>query len=125
MTQTDWLAEHESAQDHGQRFELGRGYSLHLPRGPRGQADVYHHGSLSKRVDLRDKAARRLLVVELIQQGVNQTRLASALELSRQTLHNYHESYNSMFKFFLCTDGADIAQTRSANLGDVPNRYGS
>jgi hypothetical protein len=30
-----------------------------------------------------------------------------------------------MFKFFLCTDGADIAKTRSANLGDVPNRYGS
>jgi hypothetical protein len=54
---------------------------------------VYHHGSLSKRVDLRDKAARRLLVVELIQHGVNQTRLAEALKLSRQTLHNYRESY--------------------------------
>ena len=48
---------------------------------------------MSKRVDLRDKAARRLLVVELIQQGVNQTRLAEALKLSRQTLHNYRESY--------------------------------
>jgi len=93
VTQTDLLAEHESPQDRGDRFELGRGYSLYLPHGPRGQADVYHHGSLSKRVDLRDKAARRLLVVELIQHGVNQTRLAAALKLSRQTLHNYRESY--------------------------------
>ena len=93
MTQTDLLAEHESTQDRGERFELGRGYSLYLPHGPRRQADVYQHGSLSKRVDLRDKAARRLLVVELIQQGVNQTRLAEALKLSRQTLHNYRESY--------------------------------
>jgi len=79
VTQTDLLAEHESPQDRGDRFELGRGYSLYLPHGPRGQADVYHHGSLSKRVDLRDKAVRRLLVVEL--------------KLSRQTLHNYRESY--------------------------------
>jgi hypothetical protein len=90
---TDFLAEQESVQDRGERFELGRGYSLYLPHGPRGQGDVYHHGSLSKRVYLRDKAARRLLVVELLQHGVNQTRLAEALKLSRQTLHNYPESY--------------------------------
>jgi DNA-binding XRE family transcriptional regulator len=32
------------------------------------------------------------LVVELLQQGVNQTRLAETLKLSRQTLHNYRES---------------------------------
>jgi hypothetical protein len=84
VVQTDLLAEHATRPDRGARFELGRGYSLYLPRGPRGEADVYQHGSLSKRVDLRDKAARRLLVVELIQHGVNQTRLAEALKLSRQ-----------------------------------------
>jgi hypothetical protein len=93
VTQTDLLAEQESTQACGDRVEIGRGYSLYLPRGPRGQADVYHYGSLSKRVNLRDKAARRLLVVELMQHGVNQTRLAEALKLSRQTLHNYRESY--------------------------------
>ena len=93
MTQTDLLAGQESPRDFQGRVELGRGYALVLPRGPRGQADVYHHGRLSKRVNLRDKAARRLLVVELMQHGVNQTRLAEALKLSRQTLHNYRESY--------------------------------
>jgi hypothetical protein len=93
VIQIDLLAEHDKRPERGERFELGRGYSLYLPHGPRGQADVYHHGSLSKRVDLRDKAARRLVVVELIQHGVNQTRLAEALKLSRQTLHNYRDSY--------------------------------
>ena len=93
MTQSDLLAESDVARDWRGRFELGHGYSLYLPQGPRGQADLYHHGSLSKRVNLRDKAARRLLVVELLQHGVNQTRLAEALHLSRQTLHNYRESY--------------------------------
>lgn len=93
MTQIELLAEHPLASDRDGRFELGRGYALHLPRGPRAPGDRYYRGSLMKRVNLRDKAERRLLVVELLQHGVNQTRLAEALKLSRQTLHNYRESY--------------------------------
>ena len=91
--QPDLLAEEASAADCHGRVELGRGYALDLPRGPRAQADVYRYGTWNKRVNLRDKAARRLLVVELMQQGVNQSQLAAALKLSRQTLHNYRESY--------------------------------
>jgi len=75
------------------RFDLGRGYWLHLPHGPRSQGDLYHQGSLSKRVNLANKAERRILVVELLQKNLNQTRLAEVLNLSRQTLHNYRESY--------------------------------
>jgi ParB-like chromosome segregation protein Spo0J len=93
MTQIELLGEHQSPAERAARFELGRGYALHLPRGPRAPGDLYHRGSLIKRVNLRDKAERRLLVVELLQHGVNQTRLAEALKLSRQTLHNYRESY--------------------------------
>jgi hypothetical protein len=44
-------------------------------------------------VNLADKAERRLLVVELLQRKLNQTRLAEVLNLSRQTLHNYRECY--------------------------------
>jgi transposase len=93
VTQIDLLADQERSSDRDGRFELGRGYALHLPRGPRAPGDLYHRDTLNKRVNLRDKAERRLLVVELIQKGVNQTRLAEALKLSRQTLHNYRESY--------------------------------
>jgi hypothetical protein len=76
------------------RFAIGRAYALHLPYGPRGKAQVYHRGTLLKEVDLGEKAQRQLLVIELIQQGVTQSKLAKALKLSRQTLHNYRESYN-------------------------------
>ena len=92
MTQSDFLAESDVARDGRSRLALGRGYALRLPQGPRAPGDLYHRGSLSKRVNLRDKAERRLLAVELMQHGVNQTRLAEALQLSRQTLHNYRES---------------------------------
>jgi hypothetical protein len=90
VTQSELL---EPAVKQEGRFDLGRGYCLHLPRGPRSQGDLYHHGSLSKRVNLADKAERRLLVVELLQRKLNQTRLAEVLNLSRQTLHNYRECY--------------------------------
>jgi len=75
------------------RFDLGRGYWLVLPRGPRSQGDLYQYGFHRKRVNLGDKGQLRLLVVELMQHGVNQTRLAEVLDLSRQTLHNYRESF--------------------------------
>jgi ParB-like chromosome segregation protein Spo0J len=93
VIQPDLLADEPGAADGRRREELGRGYALYLPRGRRAPADVYHRGGFQKRVDLRDKAARRLLAVELMQHGVNQTRLAEALGLSRQTLHNYRESF--------------------------------
>ena len=93
MTQIELLAEPADALERAVRFELGRGYALHLPRGPRTLGTLYHRGTPIKQVNLRDKAERRLLAVELMQKGVNQSRLAEALQLSRQTLHNYRESY--------------------------------
>jgi len=73
--------------------DLGRGYAVHLPRGPRHQCDLYRHDSLIKRVNLADKAELRLFAVEMMQQKLSQTRLAEVLNLSRQTLHNYRQSY--------------------------------
>ena len=93
VTQIDLLAESDVAQDDGCLLALGRGYTLRLPQGPRAPGDLHHRGGLGKRVDLRDKAEQRLLAVERMQHGVNQTRLAEALQLNRQTLHNYRESF--------------------------------
>jgi hypothetical protein len=93
VTQIDLLADPTGSSDRETRFDRGRGYALVLPRGPRQPGDLYHRGSFMKRVNLRDKAERRLVGVELLQHGVNQTRLAEALQLSRQTLHNDRESY--------------------------------
>ncbi|MEI7673338.1 MAG: hypothetical protein WCK00_14605, partial [Deltaproteobacteria bacterium] len=75
------------------RFDLTQGYVVHLPRGPRRQGDLYLHGHHIKRVNLADKAELRFFAVELMQKNINQTRLAEVLNLSRQTLHNYRESY--------------------------------
>jgi Winged helix-turn helix len=94
MTQPAMFPELEGHDLLRSRFAIGRAYELHLPRGPRSQGQVYHRGGRLKEVDLGEKAQRQLLAIELMQQGVNQSKLAQALKLSRQTLHNYRESYN-------------------------------
>jgi DNA-binding NtrC family response regulator len=92
MTQTAMFPELEEHDTLKLRFAIGRAYELHLPRGPRSQGQVYHRGGLLKEVDLGEKAQRQLLAIELMQQGVNQSKLAQALKLSRQTLHNYRQT---------------------------------
>jgi len=104
MTQTSILAEFKEDDPPKPGFAVGRAYELYLPRGPRSKGYVYHRGALLKEVDLGEKGQRQLLVIELMQQGVNQSKLAKALKLSRQTLHNYRESYRSQENDFRKAD---------------------
>ncbi len=53
---------------------------------------LYNHDTLIKIVDLSDRVAKRLLVVESVEMGAVKTRLAKALQISRQTIHNYVET---------------------------------
>jgi len=104
----------ESAKQ-GDHFHLERGYMMHLPRGPRAQGDLCHHGSVIKRVNLADKAELRIFLVELMQKNLSQTRLAEVFKLSRQTLHNYRESYRE-FGVNGLLHGYSPAQSKSEEL---------
>jgi hypothetical protein len=57
-------------------------------------ACLYNYHTLIKIVDLSDRVAKRLLVVEAVEMGAIKTRLANALQISRQTIHNYVETKN-------------------------------
>lgn len=97
------------------RFDLGRGYVVHLPSGPRYQCDLYQHGLFIKRANLADKAERRIFAVELMQKNISQTRLAEVFHLSRQTLHNYRESYQE-FGVNGLLHGYSASQSKSEEL---------
>jgi len=60
-------------------------------RTPR-KVSLYHNNILIKAVDLSDRVAKRLLVVEAVDMGATKSRLAAALKISRQTIHNYTET---------------------------------
>jgi hypothetical protein len=55
------------------------------------KVDLYHNDTLVKTIDLSDRVAKRLLVVEAVELGATKLRLANALQISRQTIHNYTE----------------------------------
>lgn len=69
------------------------GHQLYLKFSDSNSSKVslFHRDTLIKSIDLSDRVARRLLIVEAVEMGATQSRLASALGISRQTIHNYLE----------------------------------
>jgi hypothetical protein len=53
---------------------------------------LYNNRTLIKTVDLSDRVAKRLFVVEAVEMGATKSRLAKALQISRQSIHNYTET---------------------------------
>jgi hypothetical protein len=80
------------AASRGKRADLGAGLSLEIITGKRPRAVLYRAGARIKEVDLANRVEKRLLVVEAVDLGAKQSRLASALQMSRQTIHNHLET---------------------------------
>lgn len=72
-------------------FDLGSGLVLKMNEGEEYRVTLYRHGQYIKTVDLSDRVAKRLFVVETVEMGAMPSRLASTLSMSRQTIHNYLE----------------------------------
>jgi predicted transcriptional regulator len=89
-TQKSLLAEDASTPD-TDLIDLGKGLGIRITRGYKAQAKLYRHGALIKTVYLLDKVAKRIFVVEVVELGAIQSRLADALGITRQTIHNYRE----------------------------------
>ena len=67
------------------KIQLGSRLELEIIKGIKPKARLYRAGIFIKPVELSDKIAKRLLVVEAVELGANQTKLAKALGISRQT----------------------------------------
>jgi len=69
--------------------DLGAGLTLELIQGSSPAARLYRQGVLIKEVNLSDKPAKRLFIVETVALGAKKRRLATAFDISRQTIDNY------------------------------------
>ena len=90
MSQGDLVSEQD---DQEQKYALGKGFVLAFSEGEKKQCQLLHYDNPIKRVDLSDKVAKKLLVIEAVELGVIQSQLADALGISRQTIHNYRETH--------------------------------
>lgn len=90
MSQGDLVSEQD---DQEQKYALGKGFVLAFSESEKKQCKLLHYDNPIKRVDLSDKVAKKLLVIEAVELGVIQSQLADALGISRQTIHNYRETH--------------------------------
>ncbi|MCP4341775.1 MAG: helix-turn-helix domain-containing protein, partial [Desulfobulbaceae bacterium] len=90
MFQGDLVSEQD---DQEQKYALGNGFVLAFSNGEKKQCKLLHYDNPIKRVNLSDKVAKKLLVIEAAELGAIQSRLADALGISRQTIHNYRETH--------------------------------
>jgi len=71
------------------QFDLGKGLILEVKENYPQTAILSQNGIVIKRCKLADKTAKKLLVIEALEHGGMKSRLASALQMSRQTIDNY------------------------------------
>lgn len=70
------------------RISLGNNIFIEIKSNYPRSAYLYRQDILIKQVVLSDKIAKRIFIVEVIELGAMKSRLASALEISRQTIDN-------------------------------------
>jgi hypothetical protein len=81
------------ADDRAQTYALGNGFVLEFSDREKRRCQLLYYDKPIKKVDLSDKVAKKLLVIEAVELGVIQSHLADALGISRQTIHNYRETH--------------------------------
>lgn len=89
---SDRLWDDAVQNDNKESFDVGNGYLLNISKDDKKEATLLRNGTWIKNVDLTDKVAISLFIVELVECGIIQRRLAKALNISRQTIHNYIET---------------------------------
>ena len=74
--------------------KIGIGNELFIERDKKEpeRLTVYKRDIPLKKVDLRDRVQKRLAVVEMVEMGAVRLRLAEALDISRQSIHNWMET---------------------------------
>ena len=105
-------------EDNAVRY-IGRRLYLTFKDESETLAALYHNDVLVKTADLTDKVAKRFFVVEAVELGATKTRLADALDISRQTIHNYLESkkhfgVEGLIRNYTPAKGATLRQYREA-----------
>jgi len=70
---------------------IGAGLSIEFHRNNKKKFNFKNQNVIIKKVDLSDRIAKKLFVIEAVALGATKTLLADALGISRQSIHNYIE----------------------------------
>ena len=71
------------------KFAIGHGLILELRERYPQSALLFVQGVMIKKVNLSDKIRKKIFIIEALELGAQKSRLAKALNISRQTIDNY------------------------------------
>jgi len=71
---------------------IGEKLSLVFNKRNKKSVTLKNQDVITRKVDLSDRTAKKLLVIDAVELGATKTLLAKALNISRQSIHNYVES---------------------------------
>ena len=111
-----------SNEDNSAKF-IGQRLYLEFKDDSEMRVALYHHDVLVKTADLADKVAKKFFVVEAVELGATKTRLADALGISRQTIHNYleinkHFGSEGLIRNYTPSKGQTLRQNREAHADE-------
>jgi hypothetical protein len=87
MEQIELIVNKDSKKD--QPIALSQYVSVRYRGSDKKSITLYHHNIPLKTIDLTDRVAKKLFVVELVEMGAKPGLVAKVLGMSRQTIHNY------------------------------------
>ncbi|MCR4307540.1 MAG: helix-turn-helix domain-containing protein, partial [Candidatus Berkelbacteria bacterium] len=100
------------------------GHRLYLKFHETDQKKValFHNDIRIKAIDLSDKPAKRVFIIEAVEQGAAKSRLAQALQISRQTIDNYvdtkkHFGLEGLINNYAPTRSKSLRRHREENQG--------
>ncbi len=108
-----------SNEDNPAKF-IGQRLYLEFKDDIQTNVALYHNDVLVKTADLTDKVAKKFFVIEAVELGATKTRLADALDISRQTIHNYQEikkhfGLEGLIRNYTFSKGETLRQNREAH----------
>ncbi len=112
------------------QFDLGKGLILEVKENYPQTAILSQNGIVIKRCKLADKTAKKLLVIDALEHGAMKSRLASALQMSRQTIDNYqgtvkHFGLDGLVKGYDPSVSKSVRVQREKHVGHNKRRPGN
>ena len=120
----------DDVQEHrNKQIPLGSGLFIEVFGGlgkKPSKAFLYRKGVLVKDVDLKDRVAKRLFIVDTVDLGASKSYLAAALGISRQTIDNHlairtHFGKEGLIQGYRADESMDRRKQRQLNKEELSN----
>jgi hypothetical protein len=123
MEQIELIVNKDSKKD--QPIALSQYVSVRYRGSDKKSIMLYHHNIPLKTIDLTDRVAKKLFVVELVEMGAKPGLIAEVLGMSRQTIHNYlqikkHFGQEGLMISFSPGRSKNMRKLREANRENIP-----